>query len=182
MSRLWGLAAVAVLTASPAFAADAKFALDGENTKVQWVGKKPDGSKHEGKFEKLTGTATVAGDDVKTLKLDLTIETESITSDDEKLTAHLKAPDFFSVKQHPKATFKSTKIAETDEGYEITGDLTLLGKKKSVTFPADVTLSADSLKLESEFEIDRTKFGMTYGEGKINEKVELKVTVDAKRK
>lgn len=181
MHRILGTAALAAFLASPAFAADAKFALDGENTKIEWVGKKADGE-HKGGFEKLTGTATVAGDDVKTLKLDLTIQTESITSDDEKLTAHLKNQDFFSVKQHPKATFKSTKVEETDEGYEITGDLTLLGKKKSVTFPADIMLSGDSLKIESKFEIDRTKFGMNYGEGKVNKEVELTVKVDAATK
>ena len=40
------------------------------------------------------------------------------------------------MKDNPKATFKSTKIEKTDKGYTITGDLTMLGKTKSVSFPA----------------------------------------------
>lgn len=181
MHRMMASAALAALLASPALAADSKFALSSENTKVEWVGSKPDKSSHKGSFEALEGTATVAGKDPNTLKLDLTIKTESITSDNEKLTAHLKAPDFFSVKKYPKATFKSTRIHETDEGYEITGDLTLLGKKKSVTFPADITVTDDSLKIESEFKIDRTEFGMNYGEGQINKEVDLTVKLETKR-
>lgn len=182
MRRLFGTATVVALLASPVFAAESKFALDGENTKIEWVGSKPDGSEHEGGFKKLGGSATVEGTDATSLKLDLTIETESLYSDNEKLTAHLLAPDFFSVKKYPKATFKTKKVAETDEGYEITGDLTLLGKKKSVTFPADVTVSDGGLKIESEFEIDRTEFGMNYGKDQINAKVDLKVTLEAERK
>jgi len=182
MHRLMTAAALAALLASPALAADSKFELNGENTTIEWVGAKPDKSEHKGSFKELEGTATVSGQDAKTLKLDLTIKTESITSDNEKLTAHLKAPDFFSVKKYPKATFKSSGIHETDEGYEITGDLTLLAKKKSVTFPADVTVTGESLKVEAEFDIDRTAFGMNYGEGQINKEVALKVKLETERK
>ena len=60
------------------------------------------------------------------LGLDVTIATNSIFSDNEKLTAHLKAPDFFDVKRFPKATFTSTKIEKADKNYKVTGDLTLV--------------------------------------------------------
>ena len=179
MQRLLSTA-VALLLASPAIAADATFPLDAANTKITWVGSKPDG-KHTGGFEKLKGTATV-GDDVTKLKLDVTIATESITSDNEKLTAHLKAPDFFDVKRFPKATFKSTKVEKTAEGYTVTGDLTLLGKTKSVSFPAKVSVSEGALNLDGSFDIDRSAFGMNYGKGKIDDKVALKVAVKAKAK
>ena len=181
MQRLLS-AAVAVLLASSASAAaaDATFPLDAANTKITWVGSKPDG-KHSGGFEKLTGTAAV-GADPTTLKLDVTIATESITSDDAKLTAHLKAPDFFDVKRFPKATFKSTKIEKTAAGYMVTGDLTLLGKTKSVSFPATASVSGGALKLDGAFDIDRTAFGMNYGKGKIDDKVALTVAVNAKAK
>ena len=117
--------------------------------------------------------------DLTTLKLDVTIATASIYSDDEKLTAHLMAPDFFDVKRHPKATFQSTKVEKTDKGYKVTGDLTLLGKKKSISFPAEIAVKDGTLSVESEFKIDRTAFGMNYGEGKINKDVELDIEIEA---
>ncbi|VTR97335.1 YceI family protein OS=Planctomyces limnophilus (strain ATCC 43296 / DSM 3776 / IFAM 1008 / 290) GN=Plim_3690 PE=4 SV=1: YceI [Gemmata massiliana] len=176
---LIALGLVAAL-AVPAGAADAKYALTGDNTKVTFVGKKADG-KHTGGFGKLTGSATVAGGDPTKLEVTVEIETESIFSDDEKLTGHLKNADFFDVKNQPKATFKSTKVEKGTAGYTVTGDLTLLGKTKSVSFPATITEKDGKLEVAASFAIDRTQWGMTYGKGKIDDNVELGIKVEAKK-
>jgi polyisoprenoid-binding protein YceI len=178
MTRVLFLTAITVLLGTQAFATD--FPLTGGNTKVEFVGTKP-GGKHTGGFAKLDGKAVVDGTDPASLKIEVTIETDSLYSDDAKLTAHLKAPDFFSVKDFPKATFKSTKVEKTAAGYAVTGDLTLLGKTKAVTMPAAVTATADALTLKSEFRINKTEWGMTYGKGKIDDEVTLKVSVTAKK-
>jgi polyisoprenoid-binding protein YceI len=172
------IAALTLGLAAPALA-DTKVTLTGENTKVTFVGTKPDG-KHEGGFKALTGTAAVTGDDLTTLKLEVEIDMDSTWSDNEKLTGHLKAPDFFSVKDYPKAKFVSTKVTKTDAGVTVTGDLTLRGKTASISFPATVSAADGKLKVTSEFTIDRTAFGMDYGQGKVDNKVALKVAVDAK--
>jgi polyisoprenoid-binding protein YceI len=178
MTRALSAAALAALLGTQAFATD--FPLTGGNTKVEFVGTKPAG-KHAGGFAKLGGKASVEGTDPATLKIDVTIETDSLYSDDPKLTAHLKAPDFFGVKDYPKATFKSTKVEKTGAGYTVTGDLTMVGKTKSVSFPATVAATGDSLTLTSEFKINKGDWGMTYGKGKIDDAVTLKVTVAAKK-
>jgi polyisoprenoid-binding protein YceI len=175
------LAAAFVAAASlAADAADTKFALTGENTKLTFVGKKPDG-KHEGGFSKLGGSATVANGDPTTLKAEVTIDTGSLHSDDAKLTAHLKSADFFDVKNHPKATFKVTKVAKADKGYTVSGELTMLGKTKPVSFPASIVATGDSLRVSADFPIDRTQWGMNYGKGKIDDKVDLTIAVTAKK-
>ncbi|MBN9522826.1 YceI family protein [bacterium] len=175
MSRSLFAAALAALIGGNALATD--FPLSGGNTKVEFVGTKP-GGKHTGGFAKLDGKATV-GADATTLTIDVTIDTDSLHSDDPKLTGHLKNPDFFSVKDYPKATFKSTKVEKSATGYTVTGDLTMVGKTKSVSFPAAVTATADSLRLASEFKINKGDWGMNYGKGKIDDEVTLKVTVTA---
>lgn len=169
--------AAASLTAS---AADTKYVLTGENTKLTFVGKKPDG-KHEGGFAKLNGTATVSGDDITTLKVEVEIDTDSLFSDDPKLTAHLKNADFFDVKNNPKATFKVTKVEKADKLYTVTGELTLLGKTKPVSFPASITQTAGGLSVSTSFPIDRTQWGMNYGKGKIDDKTDLTIKVTAKK-
>jgi polyisoprenoid-binding protein YceI len=180
MTRALFATALAALLAVPVFAADTKYALTGDNTTITFVGAKKNG-KHEGGFKKVAGTATVTDGNPGTLKIEAEIDCTSLYSDNEKLTSHLKSPDFFGVKDHPKASFKSTKVEKSDKGYTITGDLTLLGKTKPVTMPATVAVAGDTLTLTSEFKINRTEWGMNYGKGMIEDDVNLKVTVKAKQ-
>lgn len=52
--------------------------------------------------------------------------------------AHLRSADFFHVEEHPQLDFRSTKITPGGGGeFKVTGDLTIRGVTKSVTF--DVT-------------------------------------------
>lgn len=172
--------AAAVLFATVAcmvHAGEHKYALNGENTKIAWTGTKP-GDKHDGGFNKITGSAVLA--DGAGLKISVEIDTASLYSDNEKLTSHLKSVDFFAVKEHPKAKFVSTKIAKSDKGFMVTGDLTLLGKTKSISFPATIA-AGESLVLNASFSINRNDFGMSYGKGKIGDDVALKISVNAKK-
>lgn len=178
MPRILIALAVAALAVAPSSAADTKYALTGDNTKVEFTGSKP-GGKHDGGFKKLAGTATVA--DGTLAKIEVEIDCDSMYSDDEKLTAHLKSPDFFGVKDNPKATFKTTKIEKTEKGYTITGDLTLIGKTKAVSFPAAVAEKDGTLTIASAFTIDRNDWGMSFGKGKIDDKVAMKIAVTAKK-
>src|SRR5689334_22584056 len=82
----------AVFFTGVAMAAD-QYKLDAGNTTVKFVGSKKDG-KHEGTFKKLEGTLNVDEKDVPKSNLAVTIDIDSITTDAEKLTAHLKSPDF----------------------------------------------------------------------------------------
>src|SRR5205823_2028018 len=116
-----------------AAAEDKKFTLTGENTKIEWTGTKKDG-KHEGGFKKLTGTANVTD---KGITLEVEIDCDSIYSDNNQLTGHLKSPDFFDVKDKPKSTFKSKKVEKKDKNYTVTGDFTLHGKTKEIRFAAE---------------------------------------------
>jgi len=158
----------------------AEYKLDASNTTINWKGTKKDGE-HTGSFKSISGT--ISGDDAKSIKIDVTIDTTSLTSDNDKLTAHLKSPDFFECKEYPKATFTSTKVTKGDKDgeYTITGDLTIRGKKKEISFPAQISMRDGQMTLKAEFAIDRTDFGMTYGVGKIDNKVSLKVMVQAKK-
>src|ERR1019366_1547614 len=163
----------------PALAIGADFPLTDKNTTVTFIGSKVDG-KHEGGFKAVSGTAGVQNNDPATLKVTLDIDMNSLYSDNEKLTGHLKSPDFFGVKSNPKSKFVSTKVEKSADGYSITGDLTMIGKTKSITFPAQVATSVAGLTVASTFTIDRTQWGMTYGQGKINNDVKVMIHVKAK--
>src|SRR5262245_31636527 len=177
--RTFLAAAAALVLALPTVAAD-KYTLNGDNTQITFVGTKP-GGKHDGGFKKLTGTATIPDGKLDAMTIELEIDTNSLWSDNEKLTGHLKNPDFLGGKDHRKATFKTTKVEKTDKGYTITGDLTMIGKTKPVKIPATVTEKDGTLTINSAFAIDRTEWGMNYGKGKIDDKVSLVVAVSARK-
>jgi polyisoprenoid-binding protein YceI len=170
---------VSALVLAPVLASGADFPLTDKNTTITFIGSKPQG-KHDGGFKTVSGTARVEKNDLTTLKITLDIDMTSIYTDTGKLTTHLKSPDFFAVKSNPKSKFVSTKVEKSGDEYKVTGDLTMLGKTKSITFPAKLSVGGDGLTVSSKFTIDRTQWGMTYGVGKIDNDVKLTVSVKAK--
>jgi polyisoprenoid-binding protein YceI len=177
--RRWVLGVAAALLLAPLMAGAADFALSEKNTTIKFLGTKP-GGKHDGGFKSVTGSASVEKDDLTTLKVTVDIDVTTLYSDNAKLTNHLKSPDFFGVKTNPKAKFVSTKVEKSGEEYKVTGDLTMIGQTKAVTFPARIALKDGALSLSSTFNIDRTQWGMTYGRGKVDDEVKLTVSVNAK--
>ena len=93
------------------------------------------------------------------------------------MASHLKNPDFFDVKKYPKIKFESTKIEVNENKATITGKMTMLDKTVEVKILTTNELSDTSLKVVAEFKIDRTKWGMNYGKGKVDDEVELKVVL-----
>lgn len=157
--------------------------LDAEKSKIQFVGSKPDGSKHEGGFKKFETVAVADFDEPSNGSLKIEIKTDSLWSDNEKLTGHLKNPDFFDVRKYPTAVFESTDIEVGEErAATITGNLTMLGKKNEIKIPVKVEITEQSIKLVGKFKLDRTKWGMNYGApDKINNDVEMSVELHFER-
>src|SRR4051794_20965848 len=158
--------AVTTTTSQSATAAqgNVKYTFDQAASKVTWVGSKVTG-KHDGGFSTFKGTVDVVDGSPEKSKVDVDIDATSITSDNEKLTGHLMSPDFFDTKQFPKATFVSTKIDKGgDKGASntITGNLTIKGITKSVTFPATVKVAGDTADVDAEFSINRRDFSLNY--------------------
>lgn len=175
-------ACIAVIVSSGfvASAVAAEYKLSGENTKIEFTGSKPAG-KHTGSFPKLSGTFELP-DDITKAKISLTIDMEALEADDPKLTAHLKNPDFFETKKYPEAKFVTKKIKADKENYVVSGDLTMHGKTKEISFPAKITSAKDVAGLEAEFSINRSDWGISFGAGMIDEAVKLKVALDTKPK
>lgn len=155
--------------------------LDTEKSSIEFLGKKTDGQ-HGGGFKKFKVEAEADWEDPSKSKLSIMIETTSIWSDDSKLTDHLKNPDFFDVRKYPEIKFESTKIEPVSETQaNITGKLTMLGKTTEVVVPCEVAPSDTQIDLTAKFEIDRTKWGMNYGVGKINKEVAITAKLVFKR-
>lgn len=154
-----------------------------DDSKLTFVGSKVTGS-HDGGFNEIDGTVVVADGDLTQAQITVNIDATSIWSDNDRLTDHLKSPDFFDVSKYPTAKFESTKIEAAEEGYSVTGNLEMHGQSNSVQFPAEITLDGDTLKANADFSITRTDWGINY-EGKpddlIRERVVVRFDITAKR-
>lgn len=140
-----------------------KYSITPENSKIDWVGSKVTGS-HNGSFEKFTGQIDYTGNP-ETSRVQINIDATSIASDDPKLTEHLKSPDFFDVAKFPQATFVSTAIrpgGDKGASHTVTGNLTMHGQTKAVTFPATIAATGDAITVDSNFAINRKDFGINY--------------------
>ncbi|MCX2742234.1 YceI family protein [Mangrovivirga sp. M17] len=110
----------------------------------------------------------------------------------DKLTGHLMSPDFFAADSFPTATFEITEVKEFDPStmsvevkdqfeteytpesakefmvenptHWVSGNLTMRGTTKNVAFPAHVNKEGDKLTAKAKFNIDRTDWGLMYGD------------------
>jgi polyisoprenoid-binding protein YceI len=178
-------APVVAPAAAPAPASAASYAFSQDGSKLAFVGAKITG-KHDGEFKVFSGTITVPEGDVTKGTVSLEVDTTSVVTDTEKLTAHLKSPDFFDVAKFPKATFTSTSVvADTSKGgtHVITGNLDLHGVTKSISFPATVRVTATGAEADAEFAINRKDFSIVYAgmpDDLIKDDVLMKITLRAK--
>ena len=148
---------------SPQTVSGQKYLITPENSKIEFIGSKVTGS-HNGSFQKFSGQIDHAGTPENS-RVQITIATDSITTDTPDLTKHLKTADFFDVAKFPQATFVSTAIkpgGDKGASHTITGNLTMHGVTKAVTFPATINVTPDAATVESSFSINRKDFGINY--------------------
>ena len=149
-------------SSSPVAAAQ-KYVITPENSKIEFIGAKVTGH-HNGSFKKFSGTVDYAGQ-IENSRVSITIDSSSLETDTPDLTKHLKTADFFDVAKYPTATFESTAIkpgGEKGATHTVTGNLTMHGQTKSISFPATIAASPGEVTVESSFAINRKDFGISY--------------------
>lgn len=173
-------------SAAPVAAGAIAYKFGPPDSKIEFVGAKVTG-KHDGSFQSFSGTISVPGAAPDQGTVTAEIDVGSLTVDNEKLTGHLKSPDFFDVEKFPKARFTSTSLKPTTEQgrtHIVTGNLELRGVTKSVTFPATINVAKDAVKVDAEFAINRKDWGIVYP-GKpddlIRDDVVVKLSLNGKK-
>ncbi len=94
-----------------------------------------------GQFRKYGGTVKIDPKDFARSTFEGEVDVASIDTGNPDRDNHLRTGDFFDAPNHPKITFKSTRIERkpgADDGeYRVTGDLTIRGVTKPVTLDVE---------------------------------------------
>ena len=93
-------------------------------------------SKVRGTFAEFAGEIVTTEDPTEST-ISVVIKASSITTNNEQRDGHLRSADFFDPETGGDLRFTSTAIAASDDGYVITGDLTINGITKSVDLAAE---------------------------------------------
>ena len=149
-----------------------EIALTGENTNIYFLGVKESGDQHGGVFKNVNGTLAI-NDQAQATALSIEMDVASIETDaGQRLDDHLKSPDFFNVAEFPTVTFQSTSI---EDGI-CTGDLTMLGETKSISFVLGVMPNGPDMSALADFAVNRFDFGMDYT-GKADDPIKPEVSI-----
>ena len=191
--RAWQAAGFAVESGAPAPSApevrDGVYLIDAKESVFEWSGRNINRS-HRGRIAFRGGEIAVANGlpvsgrfvlDMTTIA-NLDLQDEDLRG---MLHRHLKSEDFFDVERYPEAAFElrgAAAIAGATPGtpnVEISGSLTLKGTSRPFSFPAIVAAQEDgSLKAQATLDLDRTLWGVSYGSGKLYERLGMHLVND----
>ncbi len=177
-----------------AAAAGASYGIDTLTSQVGWTGSKPIGS-HNGIFKISNGSFNVENGELKAGNF--VIDVHNLEDLDlkagegkEKLEGHLKSADFLDTEKFPTAKFEITSVsplADSTGTHQISGNLTLKDSTKNVSFPAKLEIADNAVKASAKFSIDRTQWGLFYGNDKslgdkfIRPEVEIALNINASK-
>lgn len=168
---------------------DDLFKVDTEKSTINWSAKKVGGG-HTGTVQINEGSLIYSG---KTLKGgSFLMDMSSITSDNARVTNHLKSDDFFSSAKHPSSKFEIVKVsAAGKDQVNISGNLSIKGITHPLSFQATVKQQKDVVvAVANGIRIDRTKYDIRFrsktffgdiGDKAIDDEFELNINLTARK-
>jgi polyisoprenoid-binding protein YceI len=111
-----------------------------------------------GRFSRYEGTLHLSGEPA----IELSIEADSLDTQNAKRDEHLRSPDFFGVEQHPAMRFVSESAALDGERLAVRGVLHARGASLPLDIDATLRRAGDELEVEAVTVADHRRLGMTW--------------------
>ena len=97
--------------------------------------------------------------DISKSVFDVSVNAETINTDNDSRDKHLKDEDYFSVKEYPNISFKSDKVeGNAKKGYTVKGKLTMKGVTKQISFPFTAVQQGSDWIFTGELKLNRRDF------------------------
>jgi polyisoprenoid-binding protein YceI len=134
-----------------------------------------------GSFSGLQGTIHFEKDNLSASGFDVSIDANSINTDNDMRDNHLREENYFDVKKYPLIHFVSSLIKSARENsFEVYGKLTIKDKTHDINFPFTFAQAADGLIFTGEFKINRKDYGIG-GSSTLSDNVSITLNVLAKQ-
>jgi len=138
-----------------------------------------------GDFKGLKGEINFLPANLSASKFDVSVSAVTVDTDNPMRDKDLKGKEYFDVQKYPDIKIVSTKIDKTnktDSGfYYFTGNLTMHGITKTISFPFQANKQKDGFLFTGEFEINRVDFGVGEKSVVLGSKVAVSLSVVAKK-
>ena len=184
------VSAAMMLSATAVNAADYVIDTKGGHASVNFKIKHLGYSCLYGRFNTFDGTFSYDAKNPDASKIMVNIDTTSLDSNHAERDKHLHGKDFLNVDKYPKATFKSTSIKFDEDGEEadVTGEFTLHGVTKTITFEIDKVGEGKDpwggyrVGFEGETSLKLTDYGIDYNLGPASTHVDIILSIEGVRK
>ena len=189
------LLAAAVFAGTQALAQRVTYAIDPAHSQVDFGIKHMGISTVHGRFAIKDGTVDMDPQNVTESSVAATIDVASVDTGVAQRDGHLRSPDFFDTAKFPTATFKSSRITKTGDGYDVIGDLTLHGVTRPVTLhlepPSKDQIGMDKMPhrgFTATTTLHRKDFGLTWngtlqsGDAMLGDDVKMEFDIEAAAK
>lgn len=145
------------------------FKIDSAASKVNWMGRKVTGA-HDGTIAIKDGEfvftdGKLSGGNVQIDMTSIVILDVTDAATNAQFAGHLASDDFFSIDKFKTASLQITSAVEIEEGYAVTGDLTIKGITHPVQFKLEVKEQGDAARFSGKIVIDRTKYAIKFRSG-----------------
>jgi polyisoprenoid-binding protein YceI len=174
--------------------------INTETSQIVFIGNGV-GKNHPGQFKLTSGNLMVDNGSITGGSFVIDIKSLALSQKEEmfqaKLLPHMLSADFFDAEKFPNAKFEITSVEAftptakdssviADANYKVSGNLTLKDVTKNISFPAKIETSNNTYSAIAKFNIDRTLWGLSYGNDKslkdkfISETVNISLDIKSK--
>lgn len=113
-----------------------------------------------GTLSGLNGTIAFDSTRLSSSSFNISVDVKTINTGIDMRDNHLKKEEYFNVEKYPAINFRSTFIQALNNGYTVTGQLTIKGISKNVSFPFKAVKQDNGLLFTGSFSINRKDFGI----------------------
>lgn len=116
----------------------------------------------DGSFSGFDGTVNFDPQNPAVSTFDVSINAATVNTDNSLRDEHLKGESFFDVKNYSKIRLTSTKVSGKQGNYLFTGQLTIKGKSKTISFPftASPLPASEGYRFKGSFKMNRKDFNV----------------------
>ncbi|MEX6686112.1 YceI family protein [Danxiaibacter flavus] len=132
-----------------------------------------------GEFKGLKGAIKWVPENPATSYFNVTIDANSINTDNDMRDSHLRKEEYFDVGKYPNITFTSSGITGSNGQYSATGNLTIKNKTKNITIPFTVDQTSNGYQFNATFSINRRDYGVGGGSMVMSDIVKVTLKVNA---